>query len=60
MNLCTNAEHAMRQIGGVLEVSVTRVEINEGVPYVRLIVRDTGDGIPPDVLEHIFEPFFTT
>jgi CheY-like chemotaxis protein len=36
---------------------------NQSLPpgsYVRLTVRDTGDGIPPEVLEHIFEPFFTT
>lgn len=69
MNLCTNAEHAMRQTGGTLEVRITRIEVNgtgvapQTLPpgsYVRLTVRDTGNGIPPEVLEHIFEPFFTT
>jgi two-component system cell cycle sensor histidine kinase/response regulator CckA len=28
--------------------------------YVVLTVRDTGCGMPPDILAHIFEPFFTT
>jgi CheY-like chemotaxis protein len=28
--------------------------------YVRLTVRDTGHGIPPEVLPRIFDPFFTT
>jgi CheY-like chemotaxis protein len=28
--------------------------------WIRLVVRDTGTGIAPDVLPHIFDPFFTT
>jgi nitrogen-specific signal transduction histidine kinase len=28
--------------------------------YIRLLVRDSGIGIVPEVLERIFEPFFTT
>jgi two-component system cell cycle sensor histidine kinase/response regulator CckA len=28
--------------------------------YVIVMVRDTGTGMTPDVLEHVFEPFFTT
>jgi signal transduction histidine kinase len=28
--------------------------------HVRLSARDTGPGIPPDVLPRIFEPLFTT
>ena len=69
MNLCANAAYAMRQHGGALTVSISRVEVNEAdaahrAPppgsYVRLTVRDTGEGIPAGVVEHIFEPFFTT
>ena len=28
--------------------------------YVRLTIRDTGHGIPPEVATRVFEPFFTT
>jgi two-component system cell cycle sensor histidine kinase/response regulator CckA len=31
-----------------------------GGDRVRLVVEDSGRGIPPDVLPHVFEPFFTT
>ncbi len=69
VNLCTNAGLAMKDGGGVLEVSTSDVELDDdnvgdGVEtdpgrYVRLCVRDNGCGIPPDVIERIFEPFFT-
>ena len=28
--------------------------------YMRLLVRDTGMGMPPDIVDKIFDPFFTT
>lgn len=69
MNLCTNALHAMEH-GGVLSVVLERAELSEqralsrGIlspgAYVRLVVSDTGTGIPPAVLERMFDPFFTT
>ncbi len=36
------------------------VHIERARKRVRLAVRDTGPGIPPDRLERIFEPFFST
>jgi CheY-like chemotaxis protein len=70
LNLCANAEHAMRQTGGVLDVRLEAVEVEPALaaqypalhlgPHVRLTVRDTGQGMPPDVVEHIYDPFFTT
>ena len=69
MNLCTNALHAMER-GGILSVVLERAELSEQRSlsrgtlspgaYVRLVVSDTGTGIPPVVLERMFDPFFTT
>ena len=70
MNLCTNAAHAMREKGGILEVSLSEVVVDPSMttfsqdfgigPCVRLAVSDTGHGISPKTLERIFDPFFTT
>lgn len=71
MNLCTNAAHAMRAKGGVLEVGLANVSIDfesliqklhDVVPgtYVKLTVRDTGHGIRTEIIDRIFDPFFTT
>jgi len=70
MNLCTNAAHAMEEKGGVLEVSLEHMELDEDSAiyyhdlsldkYIRLTVSDTGHGIEPKILERIFEPYFTT
>ncbi len=70
MNLSTNAAHAMQKNGGTLHVSVQNttlpdpstdgaVDLKPG-PYLRLTVRDTGHGIPHDILEAMFDPYFTT
>jgi PAS domain S-box-containing protein len=70
MNLCTNAYHAMREEGGVLDVNLTEVrvdpsrqmELQDVKPgrYLKLSVRDTGPGIDPAVIHRIFDPYFTT
>jgi len=64
MNLTTNARDAMPQ-GGNLEIVVSRVddETDEGplpAPYVRIEVRDDGEGMSPEIAAKAFEPFFTT
>jgi C4-dicarboxylate-specific signal transduction histidine kinase len=57
LNLLINAEHAItgRGTGGTIELSAA---ISEG--HVIVSVRDSGAGIPADVLPRIFDPFFTT
>ena len=67
MNLCTNAIHAMKEQGGIMEVRLTEENIEDSVykgikpgPHVRLTVSDTGCGIKQELLDKIFDPFFTT
>ena len=62
LNLAVNARDAMPH-NGQLYIRTDTAEVEfEGVTstWVRLRVRDTGCGIPPEVLPRIFEPFFTT
>ncbi len=64
LNLCTNAHHAMKTHGGVLEVTVERTSgVEPGEPPgdgLRLTVRDTGIGMDTATLARVFEPYFTT
>ena len=70
MNLCTNAYQAMSAEGGLLDISLSSVDINAGHlvqgetlqpgQYLKLSVRDTGHGIEPEILHRIFEPYYTT
>ena len=57
MNLLTNARDAL-VAGG--EITIETGMAPGEVEAVRLVVRDTGAGIPPDVVPRIFDPFFTT
>ncbi len=69
MNLAINARDAMPS-GGQLTISLDRVHFSAEDPrpfpqmshgeWHRLTVRDTGTGMPPDVVARVFEPFFTT
>ncbi|UCG51360.1 MAG: PAS domain S-box protein [Candidatus Latescibacterota bacterium] len=70
MNLCTNAFHAMRDQGGILEVCLDEVDLKtedaaklqglEPGVHIRLSVADTGHGMDGPTIERIYEPYFTT
>ena len=56
MNLLVNAAQAMDGNGTVY--ITTRTRANNGINEI--LIKDSGPGIPEDLLEKIFEPFFTT
>ena len=68
-NLAANSRDAIAGVGS-LTVTTSNATVDEQwcrthvgwIPgeYAVVQMRDTGKGIPPEVLEHIFEPFFTT
>jgi nitrogen-specific signal transduction histidine kinase/ActR/RegA family two-component response regulator len=69
MNLCTNAYHAMRAVGGRLTVALSLKELSleeagalhmQPGACLRLTVADTGSGVDPAIADKIFDPFFTT
>ncbi len=69
LNLTVNARDAMEE-GGTILIETARVQVDEKYckryPYARtgefvlLMVKDSGCGIGPDIIDHIFEPFFST
>ena len=67
LNLVINGRDAIRG-NGQIEITTENVtlpaeEIKADVStndFVSLSVRDTGSGIPPELLPRMFEPFFTT
>jgi PAS domain S-box-containing protein len=73
MNLLINAAEAIGERGGQVLVSLRLEALDAGRvaaqfanqnikpgPYVGVEVRDTGCGMPPEILGRIFDPFFTT
>ena len=54
LNLFVNAREAMPQ-GGRLHVATSR-----NGDYARIVISDSGTGIPAEKMEDVFNPFFTT
>ena len=70
MNLVTNAADAMSEEGGLLDVTLENTILQEekacfdwmlsSGQYVRLRMKDTGEGIEPEIMDRIFEPYYTS
>ncbi len=69
IHLCSNAVHAMNEKGNLHisfdVVSIEKEQMQKSYScqpglYLQMSIRDTGCGIPEDIIEKIFDPFFTT
>jgi len=66
LNLIVNSADAVGTTGEVavetdlVELSDEQIENLSAGTYVRIAVRDTGKGIPKDILDRVIEPFYTT
>ena len=69
-NLAVNARDAMKEHGGLIKISLSKViekntqcvacrALTDG-EFIELSVSDKGTGIEPKVINRIFDPFFTT
>jgi two-component system sensor histidine kinase HupT/HoxJ len=59
LNVLTNAEHAIADGGAHGTIEIVTFAGSQGSTVVTTI-RDSGPGIPADVLPRVFDPFFTT
>jgi two-component system sensor histidine kinase PilS (NtrC family) len=60
LNLAVNACEVLGDTGGVIQFGATAFTDPDGERMVAVTVRDTGPGIPADILDKIFLPFFST
>lgn len=70
MNLCANAAHAMREMGGLLKIELSDTDLDSSFveqhpylsagAYIKLRVSDSGHGMENQIADRIFDPFFTT
>ena len=60
INLLSNAQYAIQYRDGLNERWIRLAVETLGSDRVKIIVEDSGGGIPDNIIDRIFEPFYTT
>lgn len=70
MNLCINASQMMESTGGILEIILEILQVDNKEAwkypdlspgkYLQIVVKDNGPGIDSGIIDRIFDPYFTT
>lgn len=70
INLCGNAADAVADENGKITIELNKEEVGDEAAidsgtlspgnYAKFVIRDNGQGIEKENMEHIFDPFFTT
>jgi len=61
VNMAINAIYAMQPGGGKLSIEAQNKTLQQPAgDYVCISVRDSGPGIPEDIIDKVWEPYFTT
>ena len=55
-NLMMNSVQAMDKKSGTISITVKEISLD----YIKIIIEDSGPGIPPHLIPKIFDPLFTT
>lgn len=61
LNLISNARDALEDVKGEKRITISSTLVEEdGKPFIRVLVKDTGVGISKENLDKVLEPFFST
>jgi signal transduction histidine kinase len=61
LNILNNAKDVLKdKENRYINLSIDANYISRDLPMIKLMIRDSGGGVPSDIIDKIFDPYFTT